>query len=174
MSSLEKGNPGLSSEFSENLDFLRQTYLFSVLPLESLKIFAYLCTRIKLKAGEFLFRQGEDDGQAAYILSGRAVVERGDGNAGSEIRTLGPGEFIGGLTLLGASRRLYSLRAVEDLLCIVLQREKFTKAIRQFPEQMPRVFRAVVGAVEDWEERFLTEVAHECGGCLPKLGVSLL
>ena len=76
MSSLEKNNSTPSSEFQGNLEILRQTYFFSSLPLETLKIFAYLCTREKFRQGEHLFRQDEDDGQAFYIIDGRARLER--------------------------------------------------------------------------------------------------
>jgi hypothetical protein len=60
MSSLDESSPIPSCEYQENLDILRQTYFFSGLPLESLKIFAYLCTREKFKEGEVLhpLRQG--------------------------------------------------------------------------------------------------------------------
>ena len=78
------------------------------------------------------------------------------------------------MTLLGETRRLYSLRAVEETVCILLSREKFTKAIQQFPEQIPRIIRIVVGSINDWEDRFIGELAADCGGCLPRLGVSLL
>jgi len=57
MSSLDESSLSPSCEYQENLGILRQTYFFSGLPLESLKIFAYLCTREKFREGEFLFRQ---------------------------------------------------------------------------------------------------------------------
>jgi CRP-like cAMP-binding protein len=139
-----------------------------------LKVFAYLCVRERLPAGEFLFRQGDDDHQSYYIVSGRACLERSENGLDRAIREFGAGAFIGGLTLLGETRRLYSLRAVEATVCILLSRDKFTKAIQQFPEQMPRIIRIVVGSINDWEDRFLGELAADCGGCLPRLGVSLL
>jgi len=174
MNSLDESSPTPSCEYQENLDTLRQTYFFSGLPLESLKIFAYLCTREKFGEGEFLFRQGEDDGEAFCILSGRTQLERTVQGATLPIRCCEPGEFIGGLTLIGETRRLYSLRALQPTVCLVLSRDKFTKTLDQFPGQRPRIFRAVVAAINDWEERFLEGMAEACGGCASKLGVSLL
>jgi CRP-like cAMP-binding protein len=174
MSSLEKSDSGASCEFKENLNLLRQTYFFSGLPLESLKVLAYLGTREKFHDGDYLFRQGEDDDQAYGIVSGSARLELSDNGRVRDIRDLGEGDFIGGLTLLGDARRLYSLRAVGDTVCLVLKREKFAKAVQQFPDQMPRIFKAVVEAVVDWETRFLEALAADCAGCLPRLGVSLL
>jgi CRP-like cAMP-binding protein len=174
MSSLDESSLSPSCEYQENLEILRQTYFFSGLPLESLKIFAYLCTREKFREGEFLFRQGEDDGEALWIISGRAQLERSTHEASQAIRICAAGDFIGGLTLLGETPRLYSLRALQETVGLVLTRDKFAKTLEQFPGQRARIFRTVVGAISGWEERFLESMPSECGGCAPKLGVSLL
>jgi CRP-like cAMP-binding protein len=174
MSSLDESSLSSSCEYQENLNVLRQTYFFSGLPLESLKIFAYLCTREKFRSGDFLFREGEDGNDAFCLIAGKTQLERAVGAETRTLRTFEAGQFIGGLTLLGETRRLYSLRALEDTVCLVLGREKFTKTLQQFPGQMPRIFKAVVGAINSWEERFLEELSGDCGKCLPKLGVSLL
>ena len=76
MSSLDESSLSPSSEYQENLDILRQTYFFSGLPLESLKVFAYLCTRERFKTGETLFLQGEEDADAFCLIAGKAQLER--------------------------------------------------------------------------------------------------
>ena len=129
----ERNDANPSSELEDNLEILRQTYFFSGLPLETLKVFAYLCTRDKFKKDEYIFRQHEEDGRAFYIISGKAILEREDNESAKEIRDCAAGEFFGGLTLLGEVRRLFSLKAAEDTICLILEREKFTKAIEQFP-----------------------------------------
>ncbi len=174
MSSLDESSPIPSCEYQENLDILRQTYFFSGLPLESLKIFAYLCTRERFREGDLLFRQGEDDSEAFCILSGRVQLERTTPEATLPIRAYEAGAFIGGLSLIGETRRLYSLKALQETVCLVLSRDKFTKTLDQFPGQRHRIFKVVVSAINDWEESFLEGMAEACEGCLPKLGVSLL
>ena len=77
-SSTERQQPR-SSEFQENLGILRQIQFFSGLPLEALKVFAYLCTRETFRAGDYLFHQDDNDGKAFYILSGEAELVRRDG-----------------------------------------------------------------------------------------------
>jgi CRP/FNR family cyclic AMP-dependent transcriptional regulator len=173
MNSFENNKEKPLSELEENLEILRQTYFFSGLPLEALKIFAYLCTREKFKPGEYIFRQNEDDGRAFYIVSGKAKLEREDDGSVKEIRDCRPGEFLGGLTLMGEIRRLFSLKAAEETICLILAREKFSKAIEQFPNIMPRIFKAVAKNIDSWEERFLADRADLCGQCLANLGVSL-
>ena len=174
MSSLEKNDSTPSSEFQENLEILRQTYFFSGLPLETLKVFAYLCKREKFKQGEHIFRQDEDDGQALYIMEGKAKLARKDNGKTTEIRDCKPGEFIGGLTLLGDKRRLFSLKSVTDTTCLVLNREKFSKTMQQFPNLMFKICNAVVQNIDIWEERFLADRADQCGECLGRLGVTLI
>ena len=174
MSLLEKNNSTPSCEFRENLEILRQTYFFSGLPLETLKVFAYLCTREKFKEGEYIFRQDEDDGQALYIIDGRAVLERSDNEKTTEIRNCESGEFIGGLTLLGEKRRLFSLRSVADTTCLVLNREKFSKTMEQFPNLMFKICNAVAQSIGTWEKRFLSDRADQCGECMDRLGVTLI
>ena len=174
MNSPEKNSPGPSCEFQDNLNLLRQTYFFSGFPLETLKVFAYLCIRETFDKGEYLFRQGDEDGQAFFFIEGRAELKRDDNGNTRMIRSYGDGDFVGGLTLLSDLRRLYSLEASERCVCLVLSREKFGRALEQFPEIMPRIFKAVANSIDDWEDRFLTDVADQCGGCVEKLGVSLI
>lgn len=153
---------------------LRQTYFFSGMPLESLKVFAYLCARDKFKAGEYLFQQNEDDAQAYYLIEGAASLERQENGTTLHLRTYKSGDFIGGLTLLGQMRRPFSLKATQETLCLILTREKFAKAIEQFSDHMPKIFRALVERIGVWEENFLTEQVEKCADCLENLGVSLL
>jgi CRP-like cAMP-binding protein len=174
MSSLDESSLSPSCEYHENLDILRQTYFFSGLPIESLKVFAYLCTRERFKTGEPLFLQGDEDADAFCLIAGKAQIERTVKSGVQALHVFGPGEFIGGLTLLGETRRLYTLRALETTICLVLSREKFTKTLEQFPGQALRLFKAVADAISRWEEGFLEELSDECRKCIPRLGVSLI
>ncbi|GBC63485.1 cyclic nucleotide-binding domain-containing prot ein [Desulfonema ishimotonii] len=161
-------------EFKEHLNILRQIYFFSKLPLETLKVFAYLCTRELFKAGDYLFRQGEDDGQAFYLLSGQAQLIREGKNRTWEIREYGPEDFISATAMIGHVHRLYSLRAVSDITCLVMPRDKFSRAMEQFPDLMPQVLRTVVERLYAWEEQFLTHHAEEDDAAMKSAGISLI
>jgi len=174
MSLLEKNNSTPSSEFQENLELLRQIYFFSGLPLETLKVFAYLCSREKFKPDEYIFSQDEDDGRACYIITGRAQLERQDNDNTTPVREYTAGEFIGGLTLLGETKRLFSLKSTTDTTCLVLGREKFSKTMEQFPSLLAKICNAVAKSIDTWEERFLSDRADQCGDCLNSLGVTLI
>jgi CRP-like cAMP-binding protein len=174
MSLSEKNDGNPTSELEQNLEFLRQTYFFSGLPLEALKVFAYLCTREKFKQGEYLFQQDDDDGQAFYIIEGKANLEREQHAKIHVIRECNSGEFIGGLTLMGDMRRLFSLKATTDISCLIINREKFARTMEQFQGVMPKIFKALVNRIDSWEDHFLINRTDKCLECLRDLGVSLL
>ncbi len=165
---------GERSEYEANLEILRQIDFFSGFPLESLKVFAYLGTRRRFRAGESLFEQGEEDASAFAVIEGRLRLERKADGPPQTIRFYGPGDFIGGLSLLCACRRLYGLRAEEKTVCFVLEQEKFAKTLEQFPAQIPRLLQTIVQSITRWEEDFLAHMTDACGQCIPRLGVSLL
>jgi CRP-like cAMP-binding protein len=173
-SNLEKNDPGQSCEFQENLNILRQVPVFSPLPLDTLKVFAYLCDREMFTKGDLLFKQNEDDGQALHIISGEAVLVY-EGETGEvEFTRYGTGDFIGGLTLMGKAPRLFSLKALTDMSCLIMRREKFIRAVEQFPEIMPRILHALVDRIYRWEKKLLAEHAETCNECIKRIGVSLV
>jgi CRP-like cAMP-binding protein len=153
---------------------MRQIDFFSALPLEVAKVFAYLCTREIFKSGDYLFQQNEDDGQAFYIISGKArLIHREDGQE-LIIRDYETGSFFGRLALMGSMRRLFSMQAVTDVTCLTITREKFLKALNQFPDQMPRIIKSVVETIQAWEKGFLAHRTESCETCMHKIGVSIV
>jgi CRP-like cAMP-binding protein len=161
-----------SSEFNENLAILREIRFFSGFPLEMLKILAYLCTRENFKAGDYLFRQNDDDGLAFFIISGKAQLTHNKETL--ILRDIEKGTFMGSLALLGTAPRIFSLKALTDISCMIMSREKFAKAIEQFPDQIPRILKTVSENVHTWEQRFLSESGESCENCFKQLGVSLI
>ena len=174
MSLSETNNSTPASEFQDNLEILRQIYFFSGLPLETLKIFAYLCTRENFKQGEYIFRQDENDGQAFYIVEGKARLERKSNGDTTKVRDCETGEFLGGITLLSETGRLFSLKSVTDTTCLILNREKFAKTMQQFPDLMLKICKAVTQSIDTWEKRFLIDQGDQCGECMARLGVTLI
>jgi CRP-like cAMP-binding protein len=172
--SVEKNESCPTCEFQQNLKILGEIYFFSVLPIETLKVFAYLCTRDTYKPGDYLFTQDEDDGQAYYLISGDAVLIRNENGTDKIIRNFSAGDFSGALTLLGHAPRLFSLKASTAVESLILSREKFTHALNQYPLLMSNVFHAVADKIQHWEAFFLAERSEECSSCRNKIGVSLI
>ena len=146
---MEKEQTSNPSEFKENLELLRQMPLFSGMSLEALKVLAYLCARETFNQGDYLFHQNDNDGKAFYIVSGSAELVREDEAGESRFRKCVDGEFLGGMVLLGDMRRLFSLRALTDVTCLVLTRDRFIKAMGQFPDHilLKILFQGTMGGV---------------------------
>lgn len=161
------------SEYQDNLQILMEIPFFSGLPLEALKLIAYFCTRETFNPGEAVFNRGEVDGHAYYILEGKGslIIEETEL---PPVKTIAPGDFIGGLSLLGDMKRLFTLKVDEKIVCIVITRGKFLKTLKQFPDIVGKIMESVVAGVYQWELHFMREHAEACSACKAGIGVSLL
>ena len=161
-------------EFLANLAILRQSHVFSPLPMEAVKLFAYLCTREFYKQGDYLFKAGEDDGCSYRILTGSAdlILER-DGKE-SVIRSYPKETLVGALSMLAPMPRLFSLRAASDLTAMVMTREKFSKVIEKFPELTLQVIKAVANKIGQSEKRTIEGFQKPGADIKDFLGTSLI
>jgi CRP/FNR family cyclic AMP-dependent transcriptional regulator len=173
-SSTEKEQVRRVSEFQADLEILREVQFFSGLSLEALKLVAYLCARQDFRPGDLLFRQDEHDGTAFYIVSGQAGITRDNERGGAVLRTYGKGEFLGGLALVCDMRRLFTLRALTEMTCVTLTRDRFTKVLEQFPEVTAKVLQTVAEAIVVWEQRLLAGGRQLGEVCVHMAGMSLL
>jgi CRP/FNR family transcriptional regulator, cyclic AMP receptor protein len=172
--SAEKNDSTSTCEFQKNLNILREIFFFSALPIDTLKVLAYLCTREIYKPGDFLFTQEDDDGQAFYLIEGESVLIRTENGREKIIRNYAAGDFTGALTLLGNMSRLFSLKAISTVTALVLSREKFVHAMDQYPEHFPNIFRAIVEKIHQWEAHLLSERSEGCDICKQTVGLSLI
>ena len=170
----EKVDDCPTCEYEENLSVLRSLEFFSGLPAETLKVFAYLCVREKLKAGDYLFRQHEEADKAVYVISGTAGLFRETEGGETKMREYGAEDFLGGLGLMGGNRCLYSLKAISDMVCLVIIRDKFSVALEQFPELKEKVISRLIARIRSWEEQLLVRYAQNLEGLAGNVGVSLV
>ena len=176
MTSLSEKNddPYKSSEFKENLEILRRIFFFSGIPIEKLKVFAYISRRETFRDGENIFIQGEDDGQGIFIISGKTTLIYDGPEGEEEIKTLEEGEFLGGISLLGEMRRHFTLQASGNVVCLIIKRDQFVSALQQFPDLLPKIVKSMAERINDWEGRFVDYRKESCTFCRHKLGVSIL
>jgi small-conductance mechanosensitive channel/CRP-like cAMP-binding protein len=86
-------------------------------------------------AGECPVRQG-DPGDSFYIIKKGAVdvvVEKGPGEEGVVVATLGAGNFFGEMSLLTGAARTATIRVREDAEFIVIDRENFRAVLENKP-----------------------------------------
>jgi CRP/FNR family transcriptional regulator, cyclic AMP receptor protein len=170
-SSMEPKQP--LSEYQANLEVLMQLPLFAGLPLEPLKVLAYLCKRETFRPEEVMFHEHEVDTHAYYIFEGTAELVS-EGNGETALTTFEERDFIGSMSLFCDVKRLFTLKARTKVICLTLSREKFQKVVERFPEITGRMVQSILMGVHAWEERFLREHALTCGDCRKLIGVSLV
>ena len=83
------------------LQLLRRVPLFSQCRGEPLDLIMRLADEVDVPDGHTLMRQGNTAQEFLLIVEGRVRIERD----GQTVNTLGPGDFLGEIALLGEGRR---------------------------------------------------------------------
>lgn len=159
--------------YSHALDTLRDLPLFSGVPLEVIKVLAYLAQKESFAPGELLCDQGEHMDRCFAVLGGEVEVLRRAGETENVLFRRGAGSFFGGLGLIATAKSLFALRAVDETCCLVLGREKFLKTAERFPEMLPKILANVVDHVFRWEQGLLRAQAATGGAPGSEFGLSL-
>jgi len=164
MSSSTEPREGASQScgFSHCLDLLRDLPLLSGVPLDVIKVLAYLSEAETFAPGEALYDQGEPLERCRIVLGGEVEILRRDGEAERPLCRRGEGCTLGSLGLLATAKSLFGVRAVDTVQCLSLTREKFTKTAERFPGILPKILANVVDHVFRWEESYLRTHKAEC------------
>lgn len=149
-------------ELEENIELLRRVPAFSLIPLDRLKVYAYVCRRFCYRQGEFLFRQGDTDNRGYIMISGKAQIVRERKDHSIFLNILEEGDFFGGLALFAEVKRLFSVKAITDVQCLSLDRESFRKLLTQFPEVAIKVLEPMIKRIVQMEEKLLEIQDNSC------------
>ncbi len=103
--------------------------LFSRLGEKELASVRSLMTQTDLPAGQVLARQGASGSELFVILSGTASVERD----GEHIADVGPGDFIGELSILDQGPRTATVTATSPMLVLVATSQEFNALLDRTP-----------------------------------------
>jgi CRP-like cAMP-binding protein len=99
--------------------------------------------------GTVLFREGEP-GREMYVLQrGSVVITKRAGSVEKVLSTLGPGEFLGEMSILNAAPRSATATCAEDCRLLVLDAPTFEAMVRGSPEIALRMIRALAGRLQE-------------------------
>ena len=128
-------------------DFLAKVPIFAQLAEPEREAIAARASRLRLAAGEWLFREGEDADALFVVRAGRLdVVAEGDGKL---IRVLGRGAALGELALLTSMPRSASVRAARDSDLIAIGREDFERLLGEQPSVSLALNKALGAQLRD-------------------------
>lgn len=127
----------------EKLAILRSVPLFVGLDDGELKAVGGLTTEVDVPAGHELAREETFGDEFYMILDGNVRIHR----AGSTIRTLGPGDFLGEIALIDHGRRTASATAETDCRLLVLGHREFHSLLDAQPDIRVHVLEALARRV---------------------------
>ncbi len=141
----------MNSAVSQAVDLgrLREIPLFAGLKDDALARVAALVAELECPAGTVLVH-ADDAGSGMYVVEEGTVVVEARGGFQAE---LGPGEFVGELTLLVPdAHRVAHVRALTDVRCLAIGRQEFTELLEQEPRiavaMLPVLARRLLGAMQ--------------------------
>lgn len=110
-------------------DLLRLVPLFNGMTNRSFEAIAGLASETAFGLGDVLVRQGEPGDRFLIIVSGTARVDRD----GRTLRELGPGDFLGEISLVDGSPRTATVTALGPIRAYSIDRTGFLDLIERIP-----------------------------------------
>ena len=98
--------------------------------------------KVNFKTGEFLFKAG-DQAENLYIVQSGSV-EMLNENTGVSFAILGEGESFGEQAILAGGIRGASVKAKEDVVCLVITAEALKSLLAKQAPMMTPVFEALL------------------------------
>lgn len=128
------------------LALLRQLPFFSALPLETVRLYAYLSNKEHYYAREPIVAQDEPADRLFLIISGKIAICEEHNGRDFHLQTLsGEGfNYFGELSLLAEFDWFFSARAITDVTLLSISREAFKKVMEKFPNYFAQTVSAIV------------------------------
>lgn len=125
-------------------EVLRTSEVFSALSAQQLARLMDAAEVTEHGPGEALTEEGAIGYRFYLLLEGSAVVERG----GDTVATIGAGDFVGEIALLGGGRSTATVRCQEPTRCLTLRREEFWAVLEAEPAIALRILEVVARRLE--------------------------
>jgi len=130
------------------LDFLAEAPLFAALPAASRARLAARAETIRVRAGAWLFRAGDEGDRLFVVRSGRLEVVL-EGDPAVVLRGLRQGHVVGELALLTSAPRSASVRAVRDSELVSVGRDDVDALLAEDPAFASGIIRSLSERLQD-------------------------
>jgi len=112
---------------------LSRNSTFAVFEPEALRLLAFSAETRILRAGDVLFRRGDQADGGFVVLSGSIALSASDDGGAAE-RIAGPQNLIGDLALITETRRAVTAIAREPSSVLKISRVLFHRVLQEFPK----------------------------------------
>jgi CRP-like cAMP-binding protein len=131
------------------LAYLQQVPMFTRCSTTELELVAAEGKVRQAEAGEEIVREGDVGEEFFVIVGGKAAVTR----KGSEIASLGEGDYFGELTLLDPAPRNATVTAGAPLTMIVLSRDAFAAVLDRSPAIRDRLLSGMARRLHELDAK---------------------
>ena len=104
------------------------------------------------RAGDVLFREGEQGEEMFVIQSGLVQVLKQVGNDERALATLGRGEFLGEMAILNGKPRNATAVVLEDARCLVIDARTLESMVQKNPEIAMRLIKKLARRLDGADE----------------------
>jgi CRP-like cAMP-binding protein len=124
---------------NSKVELIKRVPLFSKLSKTRLNEVASIADEIDLPKGKELTREGERGREFFVLIEGEAEVRK----EGRRVNTLGPGDFLGEISLITKVPRTATVTTSEPTRVLVITDRAFAQLLRHSPEISQGVLEAV-------------------------------
>jgi CRP-like cAMP-binding protein len=121
------------------VDAIAHVPLFAGASKSDLKKIASITDEIDLREGKTLTREGSPGHEFFVIVEGTAEVRR----KGRKVRTLGPGDFLGEISLVSRKPRTATVTATTPISALVITEQSFRALLEDQPEIGVKILRSL-------------------------------
>ncbi|PYO36391.1 MAG: hypothetical protein DMD86_04780 [Candidatus Rokuibacteriota bacterium] len=141
-------SPGYRVSRDEKIRHLEKVPILAELTQRQLRAVAALSKVVEMPAGSVLMRAGERGDEFFLIIDGAAIVEISP----RKRRRMGPGEFLGEMSLLDGEPRSATVRAETDMRLLVVVRRHFQGLLTEVPDLTVRILGTLSRRIRQLEQ----------------------
>ena len=138
------------------IDILRRVWLFSGLDEQQLEAVSNFTFQKSFGPGELIVEEGRTGNGMYAIISGNVEAVKALGTEQERtVNRLGPGEVFGEMALLGEWPRTASVRAVDEVECLGIDRWVFLTQLERHPQVGIRLLQVLAQKLRDSDARLV-------------------
>ncbi|MEE8466221.1 MAG: cyclic nucleotide-binding domain-containing protein [Dehalococcoidia bacterium] len=137
-------------------DALRNVWLFAELTDDQLESISSFTFDKEFSAGELIVEEGQTGNGLYIIVSGSVEVLKGDlAKTPQVLAKRGAGDVFGEMALLGEWPRTASVRALDTVQCLGIDRWVFLSQLERQPKVTIRMLQILAQRLRDSDARFV-------------------